>query len=254
MKTRILAFFVPVLFALASCTTLMNLMPEVPQHKRQKIYDMADTMAFPEARKLGRSKERRMGLKKGQWITVLQETLGGDKNVALTTTKVISVDGNTVTLETESISASNEARPLHSQVTFENYPVWGSLFYTRDEYDRIAGQLRIIRVRTREGDGPVIDMDPELLAMARGLTESALSGSTVRVGEAERQAYDGTYILARSCFSHSYTVTISGITSSGRSLSHSSVPVSGAILIEDEHTRATTIAYGYNGATSVFPP
>ncbi|SCY02936.1 hypothetical protein [Desulfoluna spongiiphila] len=254
MKMRTLAFFVPALFLVTSCTTLMNLMPEVSMKKRQVIYDMVDAMAFPEARELGRSKNRRMGLKKGQWITVLQETLGGDKNVSLTTTKVISVDGTTVVMETESRSASDDARPLHSQVTFENYPVSGSLSYTRDEYDRVANRLRITRVLTREGDGPVTEMPPELLAMARTMTDSALAGSTVRVGEAERQAYDGTYIRTPSCFSHRYTLSVAGITSSGRSLSHSSIPVNGAILIEDEHARATTVAYGYKGATSVFQP
>ena len=193
-------------------------------------------------------------VKKGQWITVLQETLDGDKNVSLATTKIISIDGTTVVMETESRSASDDARPLYSQITFENYPVSGSLSYTRDEYDRLAGQLRITRVLTRQGDGPVNEMPPELMAMTRGMTDSALAGSTVRVGEAQRQAYEGTYIRTPSCFSHRYTVSVLGITSSGRSLSHSSIPVSGAILIEDEHTKATTIAYGYKGATSVFQP
>lgn len=252
MKTRHLACSVLALFLLASCTTLMDLLPEVPMEKRQVIYDKARQMAFPETRELGRSKERRMDLKAGQWITVLHEALGGDKNVSLTTTKVISVDGTTVVLEMETYAADTDGLPTYSQVTFENYPVKGPLSYPEDEFERITSRLRITRSLSRQGDGPVNELPPELLAMAQGLTQSALAGAMVRMGEATREAYDGPYIRTKSCFSHRYTVSVMGITASGRSLAHSSIPVSGVILSHDEHTKATTIAYGYKGATSVF--
>ncbi|WP_300668354.1 hypothetical protein [Desulfoluna sp.] len=252
MKTRHLACSVLALFLFASCTTLMNLLPEVSMEKRQVIYDMAEKMAFPEVRTLGRSKTRRMDLKSGQWITVLQETLNGDKNVSLTTTKVISVNSTTVTLEMEAYSAAADALPTYSQITFEGYPIQGNLSYAKEEFDGMMNSLRITRSRTRQGNGPVNEMPPELLAMAQGMTRSALAGSMVRLGEAKREAYESPYIQTASGFSHHYTVSLMGITTQGRSVTHSSIPVSGVIASEDNHTKATTVAYGYKGATSVF--
>lgn len=252
MKTRHLVFAVLALFLFSSCATLMNLMPEVPMKKRQVIYDKAKTMAFPEARVLGRSKDRRMALKTGQWITVLQETIEGDKNVTLTTTKVISVRGTTVVLEMESFSAADDALPTYSQITFENYPVKGKLSYAKEEFDTMMADLRITRSIHRQGDGPVNEIPPELLVMAQGMTRSVMAGSMVRLGDPERIAYEDTYIRTKSCFAHHYTVSIMGITVNGRSLTHSSIPVSGAIATEDNHTKTMTVAYGYKGATSVF--
>lgn len=252
MKARQLAFAVVALFLCSSCATLMNLMPEVPMEKRQVIYDMAQKMAFPKARELGRSKESRMDLAAGQWVTVLQETKAGDKNVTLTTTKVISVKGATVVLEMESFSASGDAIPGYTQITFENYPVKGNLSYPKEEFEQIMGNVRITRSRTRQGDGPVNEMPPQVLAMSQGMTKNVLAGAMVRLDEPERVPFENAYIRTKSCFSHHYTVSVLGVSASGQTLTHSSLPVNGTIESEDEHTKTTTIAYGYKGATSVF--
>ncbi|GEM_PF-2430484 len=252
MKARHLVFAVLALFLFSSCSTIMNMMPEVPMEKRQVIYDKADAMAFPKARKLGRSKDRRMTLKAGQWITVLHETIEGDKNVTLTTTKIISVRGNTVVMEMETLSAADDALPTYSQITFENYPVKGKLSYPKEEFDAMMANLRITRSINRQGDGPVNETPPELLAMIQGTARNVMAGSMVRLGEPERTEYETRYIRTSSCFSHNYTVSIMGMTTNGRSLTHSSVPVSGAIATEDNHTKTLTVAYGYKGAKSVF--
>ena len=252
MKARHLVFAMIALFLFSSCSTLMNLMPEVPMEKRQVIYDKAGAMAFPKTRKLGRSKDRRMALKAGQWITVLNETIEGDKNVSLTTTKVISVRGATVVLEMETFSAADDALPTYSQGSLENYPVNGKLSYAREEFDTMMANLRITRSINRQGDGPVNETSPELLAMVQGMTHSIMAGSMVRLGEPERTDYESPYIQTKSCFAHHYTVSIMGITANGRSFNHSSIPVSGAIATEDNHTKSMTVAYGYKGATSVF--
>jgi hypothetical protein len=230
----------------------MNLMPEVSMENRQVIYDKARAMAFPEARELGRSKESRMALKSGQWITVLNETLERDKNVTLTTTKVISVSGSTVVLEMETFSAADDALPIYSQLTFENYPVKGKLSYAREEVDALMADVRITRSLNRQGQGPVTEVPPELLAMAQGLTHNVIAGSMVRLDEPERTACETPYIRAKSCFAHHYTVSVMGITASGRTLTHSSIPVNGIIATDDNHAKTVTVAYGYKGATSVF--
>ncbi|BCS97484.1 hypothetical protein DSLASN_31160 [Desulfoluna limicola] len=252
MKAKHLVYAVLALFLFTSCSTLMNMMPEVPMEKRQVIYDKAESMAFPEARELGRSKDRRMDLKAGQWISVLNETTEGDKNVTLTTTKVISVSGTTVVLEMETFSAADDALPTYSQITLANYPVKGKLSYPKEEFDAMMANLRITRSINRQGDGPVNETPPELLAMMQGMSRNLMAGSMVRLDEPERTEYESRYIRTSSCFSHNYTVSIMGMTTHGRSLTHSSVPVSGAIATENNHTKTLTVAYGYKGAKSVF--
>ena len=250
MKTCHLIAIMLALLVFPSCETLMKPMPGVPPEQRQAIYERASQMAFPEARKLGRSKARRLPLKKGQWIATLAEMKGEGEDVTLTVTKVISVEKSKVTLEQEIRSASGQGALTCTQITFENFPVKAPLSYTREGFDAVTSKLKIVRMRTKAPAGTITETPPQVLAM--GLSNPFFSRASMRLGETSRTGFSGTYIASKNCFEHYYELSMTGPSLQGRSLTHSSVPVTGMVQDENDAAITTTVAYGYKGATSSF--
>jgi hypothetical protein len=132
MKVKHLAAVFISLCMLVSCKTMLNMVtPKASPENIAKVTEKAAQARFSSPRKLGKSKAVRMDLKAGQWVTTLMTSRDASQNVTLTTTKVISVSGSTVTLETESYSALDNGERQIAQITFANFPVKGDRKSTR---------------------------------------------------------------------------------------------------------------------------
>ncbi|GAB6097894.1 hypothetical protein JCM14469_41480 [Desulfatiferula olefinivorans] len=248
------------LVLLTSCQDLLNnltleniqkrLTPKASPEMVAMIRDKAAGLAFSPAESLGRSGKSRMTLKEGQWVTTLttQKDAGGD--VTLSTTRVISVTDQTVVMETESYSALERGERRLARITFENYPVRSDLSYGPEDADAIRN-VRITAMETRTGNEPVQVMPAEALAMSQGLAQN-LTGVNVRSGELIADACVGDYITSKRCYTFDFTVSVMGITQSGRSTVHSKIPVTGLVRTDTDTMIQETIAFGTSGAVSLF--
>jgi hypothetical protein len=260
MAFRKMTLIFSALMLLTSCQDILNnltleniqkqLTPKASPEMVAMIRDKAAGLAFSPAESLWRSGKDRMTLKAGQWVTTLttQKDVGGD--VTLSTTRVISVTDNAVVMETESYSALDRGERRLARITFENYPVRGDLSYGPDDADAIRN-VRITAMETRIGDEPVQVMPAEALAMSQGLTQN-LTGVNVRSGELISDACATDYITSKRCYTFDFTVSVMGITQSGRTTVHSKIPVTGLVRTETNTMIQETIAFGTSGAVSLF--
>ena len=251
-KTRNLLVLVLVLGLLPSCKSMLNILtPKAPPEMVAMIMDKASKIRFSPAKKLGKSKTARIPLKAGQWVTTLTVNKDASGNVMLSTTRVISVTGSTVVIETENYSALDKGERQLARITFENYPTGGSLSYSQAEYDATINTIRIVKLVTKTGDQPPQEVPEQFLMMSQGMTKS-VAGAAVRTSEMTQDSCSTSSIQASLCYCFDYTVSVMGITRSGKSAVHSEIPVNGMIRMDSEDMVMETIAFGTSGAVSQF--
>lgn len=238
--------FLACLLVFPACSGLMS-GPKVTPEQKAKIMSMARDIQFSTVRKLSNSKQTRMPVRTGQWLTTLTTPKSGEGDIVLSTTKIVSVKGNTVVIETERYSAANNAVRELSQITIENYPVSGRLSYSQEEYDQALSNMKIQKMVNQQGDDPPQETPAQLLAMAQGMTRSAM-GNLVRVGDLKKTAAETPYLKSAQCYAYDYKVSVFGFSSSGTVIAHSEVPVHGYIRTDDEKNQTIVIAFGTKGA------
>ena len=252
MKLRQILVAILALGLLSSCQSMLNMVtPKAPAEMVTLVKAKADQIRFAQPKKLGKSKQARMDLKAGQWVTTLTTDKGASGNLTLNTMKVISVSGSTVVIETESIAAMDNGVPKMVQITYANYPVKGSLSTSQAEFDATIKNIRLVKVLMKEGNNPVQEMPAEIFAMSQAMGKDMI-GSTVRIGEMTGDACSTPYIESSLCYSFTYAVKVLGITRTGKSVSHSEIPVNGLVHMDSEDMVMETIAFGTSGATSSF--
>lgn len=250
MKLKnIIAVIVVCIFMTGCVTFLQSLMTKVTPEQAAVITAMADEVKFKKPKKLKKSKKSKKPLKAGQWVTTLSKNIAGDMDVVLTTTKVISVRGKTVILETERYSAAQNGVREIAQMTIENYPVSGGLSYTDAEYNKMIKNMKITRVINKKGDEPAQEMPADILAITQGMAKG-IAGNAVRTEEMKSGACETPYLKSARCYSFDFSAATLGITLNGTVTSNSYVPVSGMVKTESNQCIEETIAFGNRGAKS----
>jgi hypothetical protein len=156
-----------------------------------------------------------------------------------------------VVLETESYSAMDKGERKLVQMTIENFPIESKLAYTQAEVNESIGAMNVVRVRVKNGDEPAQDLPQQALMMYQQIGKN-ISGVSVMSGDLEADACETPYISSSRCYSFDFSVSVMGMTSSGRVTSHSRIPVNGLVRMESESMAQETIAFGTKGATSQF--
>ncbi len=250
MKLRHMFAAVAILGLLTSCQSMLAMLtPKAEPAMVAQVMAKADEIRFSPARKLGKSKNSRMALKAGQWVTTLTRDTGASGNVTLSTTRIISISGSTVVMETESYSALDKCERQLAQITLANYPVKGALSYSQAEYDNTIQTIKIIKLVTKTGDQPVQEMPEQLLVMSQHMAKN-IAAASVRSGDMITDACKTDYLDSSLCYSFNYSVSVMGITRSGKSVNHSEIPVNGLIHMDSQDMVMETIAFGTSGAKS----
>ncbi|MCP4159238.1 MAG: hypothetical protein GY760_04120 [Deltaproteobacteria bacterium] len=245
---KIVILLVTLSFISTSCKELQKMVSmEVTPAQKQVIYNKAKSLKFKKIKKIRKSSTNRQTLKKGQWVTYLTEMKAADKDVTLTTVRVIKVSRGTVILETETLSASKNNEPTITQVTYRNYPTRQKLSYTGKSHRKIFRNVKIVRMRTKSGNDQVREVPQQILAMG---TMGSKNLSQVRSGRLIAKSYATKYIKTKRCYSYNYNVSVAGFTDSGSVYAHSSVPILGYIKVMSGSADMTVISFGYRGARS----
>ncbi|MBU1170352.1 MAG: hypothetical protein KKD44_12385 [Proteobacteria bacterium] len=254
MKLKNLIVLVLALCLLPSCQELMAklkpmLTPKASPEMVSEIMAKAEKIGFSSPRKLGKSKKDRLKIKAGQWVTTLttHKDVGNDR--LLSTVRVIHVDGSTVVLETESYSALGKCERQLTQMTFENYPIKSKLSYTQEDIDDSLRAMKITKVVTKNGDEPAQELPEQALMMYQQIGKN-MTGVSMRSGDMTSDACPGTYIESARCYDFDFTVSVMGITQTGRVTAHSDIPVNGMVRMETPDMVQETIAFGSSGAQS----
>lgn len=256
MNVKQITVLVASLFLFTSCQALMDrlqpiLNPSAKPEMIAAVKDKADAIAFSSPKKLGWSSKNRMKLEEGQWVTTLttHSDQGNDRELA--TTRVIQVEGDTVVLETESYSASDNCERQLTRITFKGFPIKSRLAYSQDEVNESLQNIQVVKVLTKHGDDPVREVPEKALAMYGGIGKS-MAGMTMDSGELSSGDCETQYIRSSRCYSFDYTVSVMGITQSGHVTAHSKIPVNGLVRMEAGTMVQETIAFGTSGAKSQF--
>ena len=250
MKLRHIIATLTICFFLTGCITfLQSLMPKVTPEQISIIMAMADKAKLKKPKTIRKSKTEKMTVKPGQWVTTLSKNKAGDMDVALTTTKIISVQGTTVVIEIEKYSAAQNGVCTISQITIQNYPVKGSLSYSNAEYNNFIKNMNITRLINKKGDGPAQEMQPQMLSMMQGMTKGVI-GNAIRVGEMRQTSCATEYLKSGRCYEYDFTAAALGITIRGVVTANGSIPVNGMVKSDTNQMIEETIAFGYKGAKS----
>ncbi len=248
MKLRMIISALVICTFLTGCLTLLQgLLPKVTPEQISIVMAKADAVKLKSPKRLNKSGKQAMKIKKGQWITTLTRFKTGDGDVTLNTTRIISIKGTTVVMETETYAASKDGVRTISQMTIENYPVKPKLSYTDQEYQTFLGNMRITRVVSKTGNEPPQEVPEHMLSMAQGMVKGVV-GANVRLGEMRATSCNTQYLKSSRCYDYNFSASVFGMTMSGVVTSNSAVPINGLVRIDSNQMTEETIAFGYRGA------
>ncbi len=235
---------------LSSCSNMDKMIKEmlvdVTPEQKEMILKKAQKIQFKKTLQLSKSGMDRVKLKKGQWVTTLTEMKNESNDVVLTTTKVVAISGNTVVLETETYTASENGIGYLSQVTYKNLSPSAKLSYSQAEYDQINNKLVVKQMLTKSGDEPVQKMPQQYLDLQKSVGGKSLGA--VNIGETIKTKCGTPYIKSSRCITYKMNATTLGKDVVSTVYAHSKIPISGIVKIESDDMDVTTIAYGYSGA------
>lgn len=260
MKTKNLVVLILSVFVFTSCQNVMDkikpminnlLHPSASPEMIARVMAKAEKIAFLQPEKLWRSSKSRMDIKAGQWVTTLSTYKDEQNDRVLSTTKVISVTGSSVVLEMESYSALDKCERNLVQMTIENFPIEAKLTYSDDEVNNSLQSMKVLKVMVKNGNDPARELPAPALAMYQQMSKN-MSGVNVISGEMESDACATQYIESSKCYTFDYSVTVMGITETGRTTVHSKIPITGLVKMETGTLVQETIAFGTEGATSQF--
>ena len=245
-RTLLYSAMVLALLTLTACGGPQPL-PTADPGPRALLEKMAESLAFTQTKDLNTPGHVRIPLAKGQWITTLTRYVNPDGDIILSTTRVIEVQGDTVTLEVESHAASQNGQPNLTLVQIAGYPTQLPLGPDKETMKTLHRQMRILRMATRTGDGQTMEMPSAYLQFGAHRIPDFINPG-LRTTPISTQPVDTPYIRARDAKVFDVEISLPGIRSTGRIHVHGGIPIHNQILYENEDLVMHTIAYDLKGA------
>lgn len=215
---------------------------------REKIFQLVEKIKFPQAVELGKGGDQRLEIRPGQWVSFISSAKDRSENLVLTTIKILSIQGNEVTIETESYSAFDGNKTVIQKV-IAGFPVKNDVLFTNVKFDENLLKMKILRAYMQIGDGPAQELPLNELDSA-GFNR-ALFSSLGQQGKIEEEAACQTaYLISHFCKKIKYSMKINEQTTQGITWGHSLVPIVGYVKMESDHQKTEVIAFGLTGATS----
>jgi hypothetical protein len=206
-------------------------------------------VAFGSLKILPSSTRTKIPLKAGQWAVVATELKDASGNVtalAYAKHKIVSLKGDTLTMEIESRHAG---RPETTVMAFvvDHFPVGKQLSWTKDELDAFLGRVEFKRIVTKVGNGNPSELPLNFVPLTKTyLRNLFLSG--YRHGDVITEACATEVLSSRQCLAYDYVVDLPGFSDTGRVEAHSAVPVVGFISQKSGRSESKVIAFGLKGA------
>lgn len=221
--------------------------PTADLKQQEAIEAMAASIAFNKPRSLNTPGHVRIPLAKGQWVTTLTRYKAPNGDRSLSTTKVIDVEGDLVTLEVENYTASGNAERNLTLVQLAGYPINLPLGPDQEALNAVTGKTRIVRMVTQAGSNPPSEMPPMALQFASGLMQKFINPAIRTTAMSTRPA-ETPYLKARDAREFDVQVSVMGIQETGKTQAHGGVPISSQMLYENGDQVSYTIAYDMKGA------
>jgi hypothetical protein len=236
------SYLFPAFFILLSCS-------HGPSKKNLEAFEKKITdEKLKDTQELKASKDTRLALKKGQWVKVVTHYLGKNQDKHYLTYKVLNVSGNKITMEIESLNASNLKLNV-LQYEIENYPIGKKINSTKEEISKLVEKMKINKMRIRNGDLPAEEISKAYMPMAKGLIKS-LFISGYQVGTVKEGPCQSPYLKSAKCYISQFQASVLGREISGTSQAHSEIPILGFIKSVSEESESIVINFGNEGAKS----
>ncbi len=197
---------------------------------------------------LGSTKDSRIPLKAGQWVTFVTEFKDGSYSKSLSTYKLLKYNGKSLTMEMETSSAKSP--DLHIiQYEIENFPNYSKLSMTQKDMEKYIGDVKIKKILMKQGNNPVQEMPVQLMPTSKESVK-AMFASGYRISEPKKEACTSTYIKATKCIVFDYETNMMGYISTGKTYTHSEIPLVSFIKTENDKSVTEVINFGNSGAKS----
>jgi hypothetical protein len=193
----------------------------------------------------------RKPIRKGQWVTLLVESLGRDNDLTLRTIKIIDVEGEQVKIEIDSQSALNEGKMSTDGLVIDNYPINPIFEYTRRQLQSAINGMKFRRIIEKAPEKEQADWSQEFLMFnQRMLSKIFMSGYVPFDAKLEPTPCTSGSIESKRCYMFPHKVEMLDYSSAGRTHAHSEIPIIGFVHASDENNSYKVIAFGEDGAVA----
>jgi len=229
--------------SLGGCSAVM---PRATPETAKGVLQVASRFEKAPGKNLGSSDAYRKPLRSGQWVAMLSTSTSDPNDVTLQVTKVVRVEGDTVTLETESYAATRGGVRAVIQQTMRHFPVKARTAYATAEAADLVRAIEIEKIRMMDESGKVTEMPQLPLGLGRAGAE--LIQTNVATGDLRTEGCSSTRFKASKCFIVPFETKILWMSESGTTYAHSAIPVLGFLRSESTSRRSEVIGFGDGGA------
>ncbi|ARU59468.1 hypothetical protein OLMES_5488 [Oleiphilus messinensis] len=236
-------FFVIMSIFLSSCA---GLMPSASPEDVAKIKSLANQYQTGQPRQLSASDANRVPLQRGQWVASLTTSKSDPNDISLQIQKVVSIQGTTVVIESETYASTNDAKRQVIQQEFHNFPVQAKTAYTKDEAASLVSNMSFGSMKMMDENGRVTTLPN--LPMGIGQMGAALVRTNISSGEITKTACQSAYFSSSSCYVMPFNTSVMFMSISGTSYGHGAIPIAGYLMTETDQHKIEVIGYGMSGA------
>lgn len=231
---------------LSGCSALK---PTASPESAQRVLAKAKSFQVQKPLQLSKSGEYRVALAPGQWVATLSRSKEDLNDVTLQVTKVVRVQGDTVTLETESHSALSNGDRSVIQQRVRNLPIRPRTAFSSHEAEQVLSDIEVESVKMMNPDGTIVTM-PQF-AVSMGRLGADLFGTNIGMGTISSGPCQTAYIKAPSCQIVPYEAKVLWITEKGTTYAHSQIPILGFVSSDSSSHSVEVIGFGKSGARFV---
>ena len=197
------------------------------------------------------STQMRMPLRKGQWVTLLIESLGRDNDLILRTIKIIDIEDNKIKIEVDSHSALQEGKMATEGYVMENYPLNPIFEYTRRQLQTTINGIVFHRIIEKAPDSDQKEWSREFLMFNQAmLSKLFMSGYVPNDVKMEPTPCTSGSIESQRCYMFPHRVEMLDYSAAGRTHAHSEIPIIGFLHASDENRSYKVIAFGEDNAVA----
>jgi hypothetical protein len=120
---------------------------------------------------------------------------------------------------------------------------------TQKDMEKYIGDIKIKKILMKHGDNPVQEMPVHLIPTSKETVKNMFA-SGYRISEPKKEACASNYIKASKCIVYEYESNIMGYISTGKTYTHSEIPLMGFIKTENDKSVTEVINFGTSGAKS----
>lgn len=245
MKTRVaVALVLTIAYPqLMGCAALA---PSATKADADRVLQQAARYERTGVQNLGASDSFRKPIRPGQWVATLARSKSDPNDVTLQVTKVGSVSGNSVRLETEMYGAANRGQRHVMSHTVRNFPTKARTAYSSEDAASITQDIEITDIRMMDEKGEVVAM-PQL-PFGMGKAASNLIANSVATGQIRTEPCANTHFKASKCFLVPFSSSVLWMSDTGTTYAHSAIPVLGFLRSESQNHDMEVIGFGESGA------